>query len=64
MGIGITGYTMDYMVRAFIIKPLTFINLGISEFGGWQERKVANNRPVIFNNKSAILRHISCNDGF
>ena len=31
----ITGNTMDYMIRMFIIKPLSFVDLGISGFGGW-----------------------------
>ena len=32
VNIGITGYTMDYMIWFFIIKPLSFINPGISGF--------------------------------
>ena len=32
MNIGKTGYAMDYMVRAFIIKPIAFIDLGVCRF--------------------------------
>ena len=35
VSIGITGYPMDYMIRMFIIKPVSFVDHGISGFGGW-----------------------------
>jgi hypothetical protein len=31
----ITGYPMDYMIWHSIVKPLPFIDPGISGFGGW-----------------------------
>ena len=31
----ITADSMDYMVWPFIIKPLSFVDPGISGFGGW-----------------------------
>jgi hypothetical protein len=31
----ITGNTMDYMIWHSIVKPLPFIDPGISGFGGW-----------------------------
>jgi hypothetical protein len=35
MNIGITGYAVDYMIWHSIVKPLPFIDPGISGFGGW-----------------------------
>ena len=35
MNIGITGYTVDYMIRPHVIKPIAFINVGICRFWGW-----------------------------
>ena len=34
MSIGIAGNPMDNMIRTFIIKPLTFIKLGVCWFWG------------------------------
>ena len=35
VSIWITGYPMDYMIWHSIVKPLPFIDPGISGFGGW-----------------------------
>ena len=58
----VAGNAMDDMIRLRIIYPLTFIDLGISRFWGWQESKVANDLTIIFNHKAAVLFHISSND--
>ena len=58
VSIWITGYSMDYMIRLNIINPLTFIDLGISRFWGWQKSKIANDLIIILNDKGA-LRSIS-----
>ena len=34
VSIGITGNPMDYMIRLFIIKPLTFIDPAVCGFRG------------------------------
>ena len=64
MSIWVTGYAVDYMIRAFIIKPLAVIDSGISWFRGRKKSKVANNPTVIFNHKATILLHISRNNSF
>jgi hypothetical protein len=64
VSIGITGYTMDYMIWFFVIKPLPFIDPDISGFGGWQKSKVADNLVIVHYNKAPILLHISRNDSF
>ena len=51
VSIWITGYSMDYMIRLNIINPLTFIDLVVSGFWGWQESKVANDLTIILNNE-------------
>ena len=43
VSIRITTDPMDYMIWLFIIKPPTFIDLGISWFRGRKESKIANN---------------------
>ena len=58
VSIGITGYTMDYMVRLLVIEPLPLINSGIRGFGGWQESEVADNLTVIFYYKATTFLHI------
>lgn len=32
MNIGITGYAVDNVIRALIIKPVAFIDLGVCGF--------------------------------
>ena len=51
VSIWITGYSMDYMIWLNIINPLTFIDLVVSGFWGWQESKVANDLTIILNNE-------------
>ena len=43
VSIWVTGDTVDYMIWLFIIKPLAFIDPGISRLWGGQESKVADN---------------------
>jgi hypothetical protein len=64
VSIGITGYAVDNVIRALIIKPVAFIDLGVCRFRGWQKSEVANNLIVILNYKTAILLHVSRNDNF
>ena len=62
MSIGVAGNAVDDMIRLNIINPLTFIDLGISRFWGWQKSKIAHNAAIILNDKTAIPFHISRND--
>ena len=59
VSIWVTGDTVDYMIWLFIIKPLAFINPGISRLWGCKESKVAHNLSIIFNHKAAIPFHVS-----
>ena len=51
MNIGIAGYTVDYMIRLSIIKPIAFIDSGVCRFWGLQESEIADDLSVIFNYK-------------
>ena len=58
----VAGNAMDDMIRLRIIYPLTFIDLGISRFWGWQKSKIAYNAAFILNDKTAIPFQISSNN--
>ncbi len=62
MNIGIAGYTVDYMIRAFIIKPLAFIDLGVCRFWRFEESEIADDYSIIFNHKATVLLHITSYD--
>lgn len=62
VGLRITGYTVDYMVRPHVIKPFALIDSGVCRFWGWQEGEVAYNLVAILNDIATILLHVSSND--
>ena len=62
VNITITGNPMDYMIRLKSINPLSFIDLVVSGFWGWQKSKVADDLATVLNDKAAISFHISRND--
>ena len=64
VNIGITGYTMDYMIGFCIIKPLSLVDLGISWFGRSKESKVTNHLIIVFNHKASVILHVSNNGSF
>ena len=64
MSIWVTGYAVDYMIRAFIIKPLAVIDSGISWFRGRKKSKVTDYFSLVFNNIATTLFHVGHDDCF